>query len=446
MMIQSSNSLILVLVMKLEINKNKKIWAGYALVILASIIAIIILSNRATKNSEVFTGDPKSIDATIFSLEKNVGSNPKDVQASVSLSQAYLQKIRETADISYYQKIEELMDNAEKVEPNNAEIYATRAEVAQGRHNFKEAHVLINKAIEVNPSRARYFGIRGDAEIELGQYKEATGSFQAMVNLRPDFSSYVRIAYIRELYGDVKGAKESLRQAISAGSNFKENIAFAYTELGKLEMRSNLSKGKENFDLALKVTPKYNPALVGLGTVAYFENDLQKSKEYFLQAYNSLPIEAYATLIADLEFVEGNTTQASQYLTLAEIAFSSSSSRGINTDLEESLFLSDHNIRLPEALAKAEKAYKERPSIYAADYLSWALYKNDQLEKASSYSKEALRLGEHDPLILFHQGMISYKKGDRASAEKYLKKALVINPYFSVLHAGVAKKTLEDLN
>lgn len=52
-----------------------------------------------------------------------------------------------------------------------------------------------------------------------------------MIDIRPDYSSYIRIAYLRELYGDIKGAKDGLALAIDAGSKNKENNAFAYTEL-----------------------------------------------------------------------------------------------------------------------------------------------------------------------------------------------------------------------
>lgn len=52
-----------------------------------------------------------------------------------------------------------------------------------------------------------------------------------MIDLRPDYNSYIRIAYIRELYGDIAGAKNSIKLAIDAGSKHPENIAFAYVEL-----------------------------------------------------------------------------------------------------------------------------------------------------------------------------------------------------------------------
>ena len=90
---------------------------------------------------------------------------------------------------------------------------------------------MIEKAILINPNRAMYYGILGDSDIELGLYSGALDAIQKMIDIRPDYSSYIRVAYLRELYGDIVGAKDSLSFAIDAGSTFKENIAFAYVEL-----------------------------------------------------------------------------------------------------------------------------------------------------------------------------------------------------------------------
>ncbi len=42
-------------------------------------------------------------------------------------------------------------------------------------------------------------------------------------------------------------------------------------------------------------------------------------------------------------------------------------------------------------------------------------------------------LGEHDPTILYHQGMIALGNGNIADAKKYLDRALVLHPRFAIL-------------
>lgn len=420
-----------------------------ALVLIIGALTFAFIQHRATvlsvQDGDGSSANPKSLDGQIYALNGSIKANPKEVQNYIKLSQAYLQKVRETADTAFYEKISVLMDEAEKIDPQNADIKANRASVEIGRHHFKEGSAYASQAIALNPNDHLYYGLLGDAEIELGQYKEAVAAFQKMTDLRPDYSAYIRIAYARELYGDIAGAKTALKQAISAGSTFKENNAFAYVELGKLDMRESLDKAELDFNDALRFVSEYPPALEGLGKISFFKKDNAKAEDYFNQAYTKLPIVQYAVDLGDLYAKEGDTAKAKQYYTLAQLAFQKSAKSGVATDLEESLFLSDHDLDLPVALTKAQNAYIARPSIYAADYLSWALYKNGKIDEVAKYKSDALRLGENDPLILFHQGMILLKSSDKAEGKRLLKKSLELNPYFSLLQSDVAKTQAESL-
>ena len=90
--------------------------------------------------------------------------------------------------------------------------------------------------------------------------------------------------------------------------------------------------------------------------------------------------------IADLDSIMGRTVESEQKITLAEITLSTTAKSGINTDLEESSFLSDHDIRLADALTMAKRAYQMRPTVFAADNLAWALYQNNQSREAATYT------------------------------------------------------------
>lgn len=386
-----------------------------------------------------------SVDEQIIQLEKNRIDDPKNITNYISLSTLYLQRIRETADISDYETIARLMREAEKIDPKNSDILSLQSQIDLGRHNFWSGQVLIQRAIESNPNRAAYYGILGDTQIELGEYTGAVDSFQKMIDMRPDYNSYIRIGYIRELYGDIPGAISSLQLAIDAGSKHPENIAFAYVELWKLELRENLENSKQYFESAIRLVPEYPPALEWLGKVAYYNQDLTLARSYFERAYERLPIVQYLINLADLDIVMGRVVEAKQKITLAEITFDTTQKSGINTDLEESLFLSDHDLRLPDALMMAERAYQIRPSIFAADSLSWALYKNKQYSEAAKYTPWALILGEHDPTILYHQGMFALANGNTADAKKYLDRALVLHPRFAILWVEQVRDALNSI-
>src|ERR671934_138571 len=113
---------------------------------------------------------------------------------------------------------------------------------------------------------------------------------------------------------------------------------------------------------------------------------------------------------------------------------------GVKTDLETALFDVDHAIRLPRALTLARSARADRPSIDGDDVLAWALARNGRCGEALRYSKRAVRLGTLDAFKFFHRGMIERCLGDRAEARTWFRRALALNPHFSLLWARSARR------
>ena len=115
---------------------------------------------------------------------------------------------------------------------------------------------------------------------------------------------------------------------------------------------------------------------------------------------------------------------------------------GVKTDLETALFDVDHGVRLRHALALARRARADRPSIDGDDVLAWTLARDGRCGEALRWSRLALRLGTQDALKLFHRGMIERCLGHRTTARSYLRRALGLNPHFSIVWSPVARKAL----
>lgn len=384
----------------MKIIKSYGIYIVLALMVIGA--GIYSFKKNAPASVAVSTGNSK-LDQSIQSYETKYSANPKDVKNLLALASAFIQKTRETADVAYYVKIDTLMDQAQTEDPNNADIYATRGIVALGRHNFADGLYLGQKSLALNPNRYTYYGIISDAQRELGMYDEATASLQTMVDKKPDYSSYSRISYMREIYGDIPGAETAIATATQAGSSFPENVAWGFVELGKLKARNDIPGAEEQFTQALNTVPNYPPALQNLGKVAFAKKDYEEAKRLFQQAFDILPIAEYATDLGDTDLKLGDKTKASQKYALAQVAFDRSKLSGVNTDLERALFLADHDLDLPLAKELADKAYKARPSIYGADMMAWVLYKNGDSVGAQDFTNKALKLGEMMRLFFFTQ-------------------------------------------
>ena len=174
----------------------------------------------------------------------------------------------------------------------------------------------------------------------------------------------------------------------------------------------------------------------------FFKGDNVEAEKYFLEAYQILPLAEYATNLADFYALTKNQTKSEQYIALTEVAYKASAMAQVNIDMEEAMFMTDHNINILKALEKAKRGYDARPSAYSADSLSWTLYKKGYIKEAVLMRPNALSVGEHDPTILFHQGMIALANNESVLGQRLLKKVIELHPNFSIQYYGVLKEKI----
>src|SRR5215208_452501 len=388
-----------------------------------------------------------STDTLISSLQEKIREHPKDFDSHIRLANAYLQKVRETGDPTLYAKTEDLLDEARKLEDQSPELFAARGSLALARHDFAAALRHGTGALALDPENATDHGIVGDAQIELGMYDEAIHSYQEMIDRRPDFDSFSRVAYARELYGDPEGAIEAMEFALQAGSGTPENVAWAHVQLGNLWFTSGkLEEAQKAYGLSTETVGAYAPALAGQAKIAAARGDLDRAAILYRQAFNRMPLPEYAIALGDAYAEIGDRKKAEGQYEMVQSMDKLLRTNGVNTDLEIALFYADHGMNLQTSPEKARAAYDARPSIHAADALAWTLYKTGDYKEAQKYSSEALKLGTRDPLKLFHAGMISKALGQRERAREYLQQAVDLNPHFSLLYSDEAADSLKALN
>jgi len=431
------------------------------LILFALIAALIIViswrfapahsSTQLFSVAESFASDASSranasTDAQIQMLQEKLRTHPEDWQAYTQLGLIYLQKARESGDPTYYQKTEEALNKALLHQPDDYVSVAASGALALARHQFHAALVLGEKARQLNADRPYAYGVIADAQIELGQYSEAVETLQAMVNLRPDMSSYSRISYIRELHGDISGAMDMMERAVDSGTSNLEGTACVRTQLGNLYFNTgNLDQAEAEYQRTLQDRPDYVYAIAGLGRVQAAQGNRDEAIKLLERAIAIMPMPEFVITLGDLYQTTGQPEKANQQYKLVTTIEKLYRANGVDMDMEIALFNADHDQNLPETLALAQKAYANRPSIHGADALAWALYKTGNYNEAQKYSQKALQLGTKDPLKLFHAGMIALKLGDDAQARTYLEESLSINPHFSILYADEARRTLETL-
>jgi tetratricopeptide (TPR) repeat protein len=350
-------------------------------------------------------------DDRIDAYKQTVAAKPHDKRARLLLASAYIQKVRETTDFSYLDRAAEVIASVLAMEPSNYEALRLRSEVELERHNFAKVVEVSRELTKAAPNDPWNWGTLGDALIELGRYDEAADAFQTMVNLRPDLTSYNRVAHYRFLTGDMAGAIRIMNMAVTAGSSAPENVAWCLVELGGLYVKKgSLAEARAAYETALRTFPAYHSAHAGLGRVLALEGDTKGAIEQYRRAQAITPLPDYSAALYDLYLKDGQSRAANQQMQLIEVMDRLGQAAKEKTNRNLALIYADHDRNLPRALELAKAELESRRDIYSWDAYAWALYKNGQLDEARSAIKEALKLGTPDPLLKRHASLIGGTK------------------------------------
>jgi tetratricopeptide (TPR) repeat protein len=354
---------------------------------------------------------------------------------------SHLQRARETGDVTYYTAAERAFGRALRLAPGDLSATIGLGALALSRHEFREALLLGRRAVVLSPSTARGHGVVGDALVELGRYEQAFSEFNRMVSIKPSVSSYARVSYARELLGDVEGAAEAMRYAVDAATGQPDAVAWSHTQLGKLFWsHGRLAAAEREYRAALSARRGYVFALEALAHVESARGHARRAISLARRAAEVMPLPQFVASLGDLLQVTGDDVGARRQYALIAAIDRLQRSYGVKTDLETALFNVDHGIRLREALTLAQSSHADRPSIDGDDVLAWALARNGRCGEALRFSKRALRLGTLDAPKFFHRGMIERCLRHPGEAKRWFRRALDLNPHFSLLWAPVARK------
>ncbi len=383
--------------------------------------------------------------ADIAALRDGLAKTPDDPDTLRALGLALLQRVRETADASLYAQAEEALDQARKIAPDDPLILVGIGGLQLGKHRFAAALDTARKALDLAPTNEPAKAVEVDALVELGHYDEAVAATQELLELRVDITSLARVSYLREVHGNLDGAIAAMRQASESPALAPENTAYVTTLLGNLLVYAGKpDEATAAYESVLNVVPDHAAAIAALGRLAVRRGDLVEAARRFEKASAILPLPEYVIALGETREVAGDLKAAGESYDLARAETGLFQAAGVDVDLELALFEADHG-DATTALKLAEESYATRRTVRTSDALAWANHRAGNDGNAARLSKEALRLGSRDPLLLYHAGMIALASGDEAAARQHLSDALAIDPGFSPTSAAAARATLTAL-
>jgi tetratricopeptide (TPR) repeat protein len=384
-------------------------------------------------------------DGEIGKASEAARAHPTDAAWS-RLGDAYMQKARETMDLSYYARAEASYRKSLALNPNYANALVGISWVLSGRHEFEQSIEWANRALKVERNRADAYGLLGDAATEMGDYDSAYEYYQKMLDLKPDIASYSRAAHLLFVTGGFKKASWLMSKAVGAGAAYPENKAWCIAQMALLDFAQGAYvPAAQILTEGLKETPDNYHLLAAMGKVKAATKDFPSAIEYYKKAQDIVPQHDVVVALGDLYAIEGRKEEANRQYALVDVIRKLNKANGVIGDLQMAHFLADHDKDLEEALRLAETEYKTRPTVYGADTLAWCYYKNGRIPEARKYSLKALSLNTPEAMFLYHRGLILAKAGDIGGARKTLYQALSQNPYFEPLGARAAMKTIQEL-
>ena len=130
--------------------------------------------------SDVATGQE-----TIRFLEDRVKRDPEDFIAHNKLAAQYLQRLRETGDVSYLTLASKAAHASLATLPpeQNTGGLTVLAQVEYASHEFVAARNHALQLTRLEPRKAYPYQTLGDALLELGEYDEAEAAFRQMGEL-----------------------------------------------------------------------------------------------------------------------------------------------------------------------------------------------------------------------------------------------------------------------
>jgi tetratricopeptide (TPR) repeat protein len=399
-------------------------------------------------------------DDLIKSLQARVKRYPEDHAGYAGLGAAYLQKGRETADAADYELAKIALEKSLNLlsnDPAAAFAMTQMAVVCMVEHRFEDAHTWAQKALALGSGDPSPWAIAGDALADMGDYKgaaEAYARLQSFYGSEDEKLAYSyqrdsRMSLLRFVVGDTHGAIQLMRNAVRTAMEThmpSENIAWSQYQFGEeLFLAGETDAAERAYLASLEECPNYYRALAGLAKVRASQGNYVDAIKLYKEAIEAVPYPEYAAALGDIYHKLGQLEDARKQYQLVEfIGYLSQVNQQIhNRDL--ALFYADHDLKLYESLALAQKELEVRRDIYSWDVLAWCLFKNDKTQQAAEAISRALEQGTNDPQLFFHAGMIYEKAGDSVKAKEYLRRALANNPHFHTLYSSTASETLARL-
>lgn len=354
----------------------------------------------------------------VMQLTQKIEKNNTDVKSMLALSGIYMQEARITGNYAYYNEAAtQLIDKVLALDVSNFEALSFKTTILLSKHQFEDALKLAEQLKQMFPYNAYVYGMLVDANVELGNYAAAVEAADKMISLRPDIRSYSRIAYLREIHGDINGAIDAMQMAVNAGAPGDETTEWCRIQMGKLlEQSGKLKEAEMHYRISIANRENYPYALAGLARVATEQRDYAKALSLFKQADSIISDHTFKEGIKKIYELTGEKEKA-EMLAKEILNHMKEISKSGNEDHEMAhayMSVKDYN----KALEYALKEYKRRQgNIEANETVAMIYIEKGDYNNALPFIERALSTNNKNPELLLHAVLVYEKTGNIEKAK-----------------------------
>jgi tetratricopeptide (TPR) repeat protein len=414
---------------------------------LSVILALVAVAGIVSSTS--FAAQPETLDRDIAILQKVLKQHP-NADLYYRLGDLYVQKGRQTGDITYFNLANSSLREAINSSPAFEAAHRHLAFVLYSLHDFEGATLEAQQAVRLDPNDSYAYGVLGDAQLETGQYDECAVTYGKAVAINGDLYTYSRRSGLETIRGANGLALADLKRAIELGVRAgepAEAIAWAQVTLAHdYFLMGKLDDAGAQAEAALRTDPGYHRAFAVLGEVQAAQRNFRQSADSYRRAIAVIPLPEYAAALADVETKLGNHEDALQQRQLVEFIAKLNVLNRVLYNRVLVDYYADHDIEHQAAVDLAASEFTIRHDIYGQDALAWALYRDGKARQALPHAIAALRFNTADARLYFHAGMINARLGRNRQARACLKRALEINPHFQPILDELAEHQYAVLN
>ena len=404
----------------------------------------------ALANSDEWKQVKRSSDS-LLALIKN---NPTDNKSQLRLAALYIQEARVTGEYAYYDVAAmKYINDVLSLDSLNFNGLVFKSLIYMSQHHFADGLDVAHKAQQINPYNAYVYGLLVDGNVEMGNYDTAVAYADKMVGVRPDLTSYSRVSYLREIFGDYPSSIKAMQMAVDAGGAGDEHTEWTRYQLANLYQKTgDFKKADTLYEESLSMRPNYAYALAGMAQIAIASKDYPKAISLYEKADSLVDDYSIEEDLVDAYSQSGQQKKADDLskkvideLNANSQAAATNQNLGHYADRELAyayLKIKDND----KALEHAMMEYNRRPNnIDVNETVAWVYYCKGDYAKAVPYINVALRTHSKNPILLSRAALIYYKSGNQQLAKTTIAETSLQNPYIDPELKAEAEKTIGNL-